>query len=292
MSTNKQSKKHHFSESMFCITARRLFKNKAAMLGLIVLVVEVILAILAPYISKYSYDAVDPINQFVGPCAEHWFGTDNLGRDMFSRVLYGGRYSLAIGISATLLGTVVGMIVGGIAGYFGGTTDLILMRALDVITSIPSMLLTIIIVAVMGTGVVPTLCALAVGGIAGAARMFRAQCLAIRNQEYVEACRSIGCSNISILLRHITPNAISPLIVSTTLGMATAVTTCAGLSFIGLGVQMPIPEWGALLSAGRTYLRQYSYLSIFPGLAIMITVFSLNMLGDGLRDALDPKLKN
>lgn len=292
MSKGNQSKKHNFSESMFSITARRLFKNKAAVLGLCILIIEVVLAILAPYISKYAYDAIDPLHKFMKPCAEHWFGTDNLGRDLFSRVLYGARYSLAIGVSATLLGTLVGMIIGGIAGYFGGTTDLILMRFLDVITSIPSMLLTIIIVAVMGTGVVPTLCALAVGGIAGAARMFRAQCLAIRNQEYVEACRSIGCSHFSILLKHITPNAISPLIVSTTLGMASAVTTCAGLSFIGLGVQMPIPEWGALLSAGRSYLRQYAYLSIFPGLAIMLTVFSLNMLGDGLRDALDPKLKN
>lgn len=292
MSKERQSHKRSRSESMFSITMKRLIKNKAAMLGVIVLLIEAVLAILAPYICRYSFDAVDPVHKFMRPCMEHLFGTDNLGRDLLSRVLYGARYSLTIGVAATLLGTLLGMVIGGISGYFGGKTDFLLMRFLDVITSIPSMLLTIIIVAVMGTGVVPTLCALAVGRIAGSARMFRAQCLAIRGQEYVEACQSIGCSHFSILLRHITPNAISPLIVSTTLGMAGAVTACAGLSFIGLGVQMPIPEWGALLSAGRTYLRQYAYLSVFPGLAIMLTVFSLNMVGDGLRDALDPKLKN
>ena len=292
MKTANRIRRRRATESMFSITMKRLFKNKSAVIGLVILIIEVALAILAPYICRYSYDAIDPLNKFMHPCAEHLFGTDNLGRDMLSRVLYGGRYSLFIGISATLIGALIGMIVGGIAGYFGGTTDQILMRLLDVVTSIPSMLLTIIIVAVMGTGVIPTLFALAVGRIAGSARMFRAQCLAIRGQEYVEACHSIGCSHFSILLSHITPNAVSPLIVSTTLGMAGAVTACAALSFIGLGVQMPIPEWGALLSAGRSYLRQHAYLSVFPGLAIMLTVFSLNMLGDGLRDALDPKLKN
>lgn len=270
----------------------RLMKNKTAMFALIVIVFLVIIAFIAPWIVPYDYAAVNITDRYMAPCAQHLFGTDNMGRDLFSRVVYGTRYSLSIGFSATLLGTLLGMVLGAIAGYFGKSTDNIIMRGLDILQAIPGMLLMIVLAAVLGTGFTVTIIALSIGTAAGNARLFRASILNIRSMEYIEAAQSINCSTIKTIIRHIVPNALSPMIVSFTMGMAGNIVVAATLSFIGLGVQAPLPEWGALLSAARTDMRLYPYLVIFPGLAIMITVFALNMLGDGLRDALDPKLKN
>lgn len=289
---NETTKTKAKKNSEFLRVLRQLSKNKAAMLGMVIFLVEVILAILAPAIIPYDYTKMDMTSQFATPSLQHLFGCDDVGRDIFSRVLYGARYSISLGIFATLISTVLGIIVGAIAGYFGGKVDNIMMRLLDVVQAMPGMLLMIVLCALLGTGFFNTILAMALSTIPGTARMLRAQMLKERENEYIEASQSINCGKVRIIVSHLLPNCMSPLIVSATMGMATMITTASGLSFIGLGVQPPIPEWGAMLSAARAYIRQAPHLVIFPGLAIAVTVLALNLLGDGLRDALDPKLKN
>ncbi len=288
----KAAEKPHKKQTEFRRVVKQLKKNKTAMLGLVVLTIEVIIAILAPYIIPYSITDMDMMNLFSGPSAQHLFGCDDMGRDIFSRVLYGSRYSISIGILAMIISTFFGVIIGAIAGYFGGQVDNILMRLLDIVQAVPGMLLMIVISAVLGPGFINTVIAMSVGGIPGTARMLRAQMLKERGNEYIEAAQSINCSKVRIIFSHLLPNCVSPLIVQSTMGVAQTITMAAGLSFIGLGVQPPTPEWGAMLSASRQFMRQAPHLVIFPGLAIAITVLALNLLGDGLRDALDPKLKN
>ena len=278
--------------SEFLRVMKQLSRNKMAMLGLIILLVEIVLAILAPVIAPYDYAQMDILSMFASPSKDHIFGCDDLGRDIFSRILIGSRYSLSCGILSTLFGTVIGMAIGAIAGFFGGKVDNIIMRLLDVIQAIPGMVMMIVISAVLGPGFVNTIIALAFGTIPGMARMLRAQMLKVRENEYIEAAVSINCSKFRIIMDHLIPNCMSPMIVQATMGVATAITTASGLSFIGLGVQPPIPEWGAMLSNSRQFIRQAPHLVVFPGLAIAVTVLALNMMGDGLRDALDPKLKN
>lgn len=270
---------------------KRLSKNKSAMLGLIIIIVLIISAIFAPILAPCGYEEIDVIHAFQGPSLQHWFGTDNLGHDIFSRCLYGGRYSLLIGVCTVALSLVGGLILGSVSGYFGGLVDNIIMRFLDIIQSIPGQLLAIAVSAVLGTGLDKCVIALAIASCSGYARILRASIMSIRKSEYLEAAISINCTNRRIIMRHILPNTISPLIVQATMGIASAILSAAGLSFIGLGVQPPTPEWGAMLSAGRSYIRDYSYMILSPGILIMLTVLSFNMLGDGLRDALDPKLK-
>ena len=279
-------------QSQFSMVIRRLSKNKAAMIGLFIFLAEIIIAILALKISPYSYSEINNKEMLLGPSLRHLCGTDEYGRDLFSRIIYGTRYSLSIGIIATLGSAFFGMIIGGIAGFFGGNVDNVIMRILDVVQAIPSLLLMIVIAASLGTGYGVTIIALLVSTVPARARLFRASILNIREAEYIEAAQSINCSKFKIILTHIVPNAQSPMIVNVTMGIANSINIVAGLSFVGLGVPLSIPEWGALLSAGRANMRAYPYLVIFPGLAIMITVFALNMLGDGLRDAMDPKLRN
>ena len=271
---------------------RQLAKNKLAVLGLIIMIIEIVLALLAPKIIPYDYTAMDMSVMFAKPSWAHLFGCDDMGRDIFSRVLYGARYSITMGVAAIALATVIGCTIGAVAGYFGGWVDNIVMRALDVVQAIPGMLMMIVISAVLGPGFFNTIFAMAFGYIAGMARMLRAQMLKERNNEYIEAAISINCSRFRIIVSHLIPNCMSPIIVQATMGVAQAITLAAGLSFIGLGIQPPTPEWGAMLSGARQFMRQAPHLVIFPGLAIAITVLSLNLMGDGLRDALDPKLKN
>ena len=280
------------SNSMGKIALRRLLKNKMATIGLIVFIIEVIIAILAPYISKYPYDAMDLTAMFEAPSAAHLFGTDSMGRDMFSRILYGARYSLVIGVSAMALCTAIGIVLGSIVGYIGGIIDDLVMRFLDIIQAIPSMLLMIVIAAAAGNSVPIMIAVIGISGSPAYVRLFRALVLKVRNQEYIEAAKSINCNPFKVVVSHVIPNAISPMLVNVTLGVANSILSAATLSFIGLGVQAPKPEWGALLAIGRQNMMEYPYLVIFPGLAIMITVFALNIFGDGLRDALDPKLNN
>lgn len=279
-------------QSNIVAVLHRLKKNKSAMLGLVIFIILAIIAILAPLIMPYPYEQMDMTSMYASPSAKHWFGTDDLGRDILSRIMYGGRYSLSIGIIATVFSMLIGMAIGAIAGYFGGNTDNILMRIMDIIQAVPGLLLTIAISAVLGSGFDKTILALGLSNIPNFVRIVRASVMSIRKMEYLEAAESIRCSKFRIILHHALPNALSPVIVQATMGIASTVLTAASLSFIGLGVQPPTPEWGAMLSAGRNFIRDYPHMVLFPGVFIMIIVLSLNMLGDGLRDALDPKLKN
>ena len=279
-------------QSEFVRVFKELAKNKTAMLGLIILIIEVILAILAPVIAPYDYTAMDIVAAQQGPTMAHWFGTDELGRDIYSRVLYGARYSISMGVLAVIISTTIGMTIGSIAGYFGGWVDNLIMRLLDIIQSLPAMLLSIVLSAVLGPGYFNTILALSVNGMPASARMLRAQMMKVRGNEYIEAAQSINCSKFRIIVRHMIPNSFSPNIVQATMAIAHMIVMAASLSFIGLGVQPPTPEWGAMLTGARQFIRQCPHMVIFPGLAIAVTVLAVNLMGDGLRDALDPKLKH
>ena len=277
--------------SEFMRVAKQMTYNKFAMGGLFIFVFLLLAVILAPVIAPYDPFMLNMNVRNQGPSMSHWFGTDELGRDIFSRILFAGRYSISMGLSATAFSFFWGVIIGAIAGYFGGWVDSVIMRFLDIIQAIPNLLLVIVVSAVLGPGFFNTIIALAVNGIPGSARMLRAQILRIREVEYIEAAQSINCSRIRIIFSHLLPNSIAPLIVQATMGIAGMISFAAALSFIGLGVQPPTPEWGAMLSASRQYIRDFPHMVIFPGLMIAITILALNLMGDGLRDALDPKLK-
>ncbi len=277
--------------SNFQAIVKRLFQNRGAVIGLIIFIVLALAAILAPVAAPYGYEEMDLTNMLSGPSLEHLFGTDELGRDVFSRIIYGGRYSLSIGLVATAFGAVVGCAIGAITGYFGGTFDTVLMRFLDILEAIPGLLLTICVSAVLGSGFDKTILALAITSIPQYVRLLRAQVFSVRDEEYLEAAESISCSKFRIITRYVLPNSLSPVIVKATMSVAQTILTAASLSYVGLGVQPPAPEWGAMLSAGRAYIRSFPHLVMFPGIFIMITVLGLNLFGDGLRDALDPKLK-
>ncbi len=284
-------KKIKKGQSEFSRFVYQLSKNKLAMVGLVILAFEILIALFATQIAPYGYQEIDPNALRQGPSAAHWFGTDEIGRDIFSRVVVGTRYSLSMGIIATAISSGIGIVIGAIAGFAGGWTDNIIMRFLDVIQSLPGLLLTIVMSAVLGSGYFNTILALSVGGIPGAARMLRANMLKQRKAEYIEAAYSINCSPLRIIFAHHVPNSISANIVGMTMGVAHTIIQAAALSFIGLGVQPPTPDWGAMLSGARAFIRKSPHMVIFPGLAIAITVLAVNMLGDGIRDAMDPKLK-
>ncbi len=270
----------------------RLFRNKTAVVGLVILLVLVICAVFADWLAPYDYAAQDLKNRFVSPCFAHPFGTDNLGRDILSRIIYGSRISLTVGLASVSLATVVGIFLGSIAGFYGGKSDNIIMRAMDVLLAIPSLLLAISIAATLGNGIPNLILAIGFGAAPTYARIVRASIFSLKEQEFIEAARSVGASDFRIIFHHILPNCLAPIIVQMTLGVASAILSTASLSFIGLGIAPPTPEWGSMLSAGRQYIRDAWHIVTFPGAAIMITIFGLNLFGDGLRDALDPKLKN
>lgn len=269
---------------------KRMAYSKATIICTIIVALFVLIAILAPLIAPYDYAEMCD-KSFLAPGEKHLFGTDNLGRDVFSRVIYGTRYSLGLGLAATMVSLVFGMLLGAIAGYYGGAVDEALMRFCDIIQSIPGMLLNMALCVAFGSGTINTIFALGVGGIASSARLMRASFLNLRKAEFVEAARSIGCNDSRIIVRHIIPNAFAPVLVQTTMNIGGVIMTAAGLSFLGLGVQAPLPEWGAMLSGGRDFIRKAPWLCIFPGICILILVLCLNLVGDGLRDAMDPKLK-
>ncbi len=278
-------------QSEFMVVARRLSKNSSAVIGLVVAVVLTLMAIFAPLIAPYRYDKQDLLHSRAAPSAEHIFGTDELGRDVFSRIVWGSRFSLSIGFLAVLFSSGVGMVLGAFAGYFGGLVDDLIMRLIDVVQSIPHILLAIAISVVLGPGFFNTLLALGFGMITMACRLTRAAVMGVRHQEYLEAATSINASTARIIFRHVIPNSFAPLLVSATMSIGNVIMAAAMLSFIGLGVQPPIPEWGAMIAGGRTLIRNCPWMVTFPGIFIMLAVLSLNMFGDGLRDALDPKLK-
>lgn len=279
--------------SMMQETWRRLIKNKGAVIGMIFLAVLVLAALLSPYLFDYDTQVIgmNMPERLQPPSSAHWFGTDEVGRDLFARVIYGARYSLVIGVGSVLIGLVVGTILGSLAGFYGGVMDSVIMRGVDIFYSIPNIMTAVVIVSVLGRSTVNLMIALAFSCASSFSRIVRASVMTIRNQEYVESSYSMGLPTWKIIMKHILPNCLSPIIVQLTLLIGTTIISASSLSFLGIGVPAPAPEWGALLSAGRGHIRNASYMCVIPGLAIMFTVLALNLLGDGLRDALDPKLK-
>ncbi|WP_243109426.1 ABC transporter permease [Anaerophilus nitritogenes] len=292
MSNEDIKKKSTKKRSQYLEVWRRLKQNKSAMVGLLIIIILILSAILAPFIAPYGIDDQDLLNTLQTPSKDHWMGTDNFGRDIFSRIVYGSIISLQVGFISVGIAMIVGGSLGAIAGYYGGKLDNLIMRMMDILLAIPSILLAISIVAALGHGLKNVMIAVGISSIPSYARIVRASVLTLKDQEFVEAARAVGTNNTRIILKHIIPNSMAPIIVQATLGVAGAILSAAGLSFIGLGIQLPTPEWGAMLSSGRQFIRDYPHMTAFPGLAIMITIFGLNLLGDGLRDALDPRLKN
>lgn len=272
---------------------QRLMRNKMAMLGLVILVVLALSAIFADAIADYDTKVVaqNISERLQGPSAAHWFGTDEFGRDIFARIVHGGRVSLVVGLISVSVSLLVGGSLGAFAGFYGGRVDNVIMRVMDIFLAVPSILLAITIVAALGTNLVNVMLAIGVSNTPNFARIVRAAVMGVKDQEFVESARAIGTSNTEIIFREILPNCMAPIIVQATLSVASAILSTASLSFIGLGVQPPDPEWGAMLSSGRNFLRDAVHLTLFPGLAIVVTILALNLLGDGLRDALDPRLK-
>jgi len=275
---------------MFSEIWRRYKKNGQAMVGLVLLTIFVLVAVFANTVAPYGYDDQNADEAMLFPSMEHLFGTDNLGRDVLSRLIYGSRYSLMIGFLAVGISVVLGGILGVLAAYYR-KLDNVIMRTMDLFMAIPQMLLAICIISALGSGLFNLMLAVGLSSTPQFARVVRASVLTTREQEFVEAARAIGAGNGRIIMQHILPNSISPLIVQATLSMARAIISASALSFLGFGIQPPEPEWGAMLSAGRMYIRSQWYLTVIPGLAIMAVVYSLNVVGDGLRDCLDPRLK-
>lgn len=272
----------------------RFSRNKSAMFGLIVLTIIILVAIFADVLYDYDTDVIGQniIERLQPPSAEHPLGTDLYGRDLLARIVYGARMSLLIGLSTVVFSLIVGGLIGACAGFFGGNVDNILMRLVDILLALPSMILAIAVVAALGASTLNLIIALGVSGVPSFARITRVSVLSIRGQEYVEASRADGARSLRIILQDILPNIIGPILVQATLAVATMVLCAASLSFMGLGVQPPMPEWGSMLSEARPYMRSNFTMILFPGLCVIITVLSLNLLGDGLRDALDPRLKD
>lgn len=269
----------------------RLKKNRLSIVGVVVLAAFALVAIFANFLAPYNYSKINLAHQFERPSKQFLLGTDEYGRDILSRLIYGARISLMIGFIAVGIALMFGGTLGAIAGYYGGIIDEVVMRIMDVLLSIPSILLAIAIAATLGPGLFNLMIAVGLSTLPQYARVVRGSILSIRDLEFVEAARAAGSSDLRIITKHILPNCMAPIIVQSTLGVAFAILIASSLSFIGLGVQPPYPEWGAMLSGGRGYIRDFPHMTAFPGLAIMLTILSLNFLGDGLRDALDPKLK-
>jgi ABC-type dipeptide/oligopeptide/nickel transport system permease subunit len=292
------------SVSLWQITWRRLFKRKSAIVGLVILGILVLVALTAQWIAPYNPTqvllGVEPVKSRQAPCIhalgcpsdqpQHIMGIDGNVRDQFSRMLYGTRLSLMVGFSTVSFAIVIGTVLGAMSGYFGGWVDNTIMRVMDVLLAFPSLLLAIAIVTVLGPGLINALLAIGIVSIPAYARVVRASVLSVREMDYVSATRALGGNSFEILFRRIMPNALTPLIVQGTLGIATAILDAAALSFLGLGAQPPTPEWGSMLGSERNQVFTAPHLVFYPGLAIMLTVLSFNLLGDGLRDALDPRL--
>ena len=280
--------------SQLSLIWHRLRRNRLAMLGLALMSAILLLAVFADVIADYTTQVVgmNMLERLQTPSAKHWFGTDGYGRDVFARIIHGSRLSLSLSIISMLIAVAIGSMIGAISGYFGGRIDDVLMRLMDMLLAIPPMLMSISIVAALGRSMANLMLALALAYMPVFARVIRSSILSVKDQEFVEAARACGTSDARIILRHIIPNAVGPIIVQATLAMGSSILTISSLSFMGMGIQPPQPEWGTMLYEGRDLIRTSPYLVIFPGAAIAVSVLSLNLLGDGLRDALDPRLKN
>lgn len=266
-------------------------KDKRAMVGLTFITLLFLIAIFADVVAPYGMREQNLQNVLQSPSFQHWLGTDDLGRDVLSRIIFGTRTSLVIGVSSVAIALAVGGVVGLVSGYFKGIIDIVIMRFSDILLSIPSILLAIAIVASFGSGMFNMIVAIAIGNIAIFARIIRSSVMTLTERQFIEASHALGSSHFRILTKHILPNVLSPIIVQSSLGIAFAILSAAGLGFIGLGLEASVAEWGLMLSSGRTYIRSQTYLTIYPGLAIMFTILAFNMLGDGIRDAFDPKMR-
>ncbi|HOG00550.1 MAG: Glutathione transport system permease protein GsiD [Firmicutes bacterium ADurb.Bin248] len=288
-----QNKKRYRGQSQVYQIWYRFRHNKSAMLGLVIISLLILIAVFADVL--FSYDGIaikqNIMERLQAPSAAHPMGTDDYGRDILARVVHGSRISLGIGFGGVAIALFGGTIIGAIAGFYGGKVDMVVMRVTDIFMAIPNILMAMIIVAVAGTSAVTIAISLGIAAIPTFTRVARGAVLTVREMEYIESARAIGAKNSTIISKHILPNCFAPLLVQTTLSMAIIILSVSGLSYLGMGIKAPIPEWGSMLSASRAYLQGNSYMAIFPGLAIMLTILALNLLGDGLRDASDPKLK-
>ncbi|GIP29635.1 diguanylate cyclase [Paenibacillus sp. J23TS9] len=271
---------------------RAFRKNKIAMIGLMIIIFFIVIALIAPLIAPFDYKDQQLMDRLKAPSSAHWFGTDDLGRDLFSRVLYGARISLWVGFFSVIGSIAAGTALGIIAGYFGKWADMVISRLFDILLAFPSILLAIAIVAILGPSLQNALYAIAIVNIPTYGRLVRAKVLSLKNEEYITSAKAIGMKNMRILLSHILPNSLTPIIVQGTLGIATAIIEAAALGFLGLGAQPPEPEWGKMLSDSRQFIQKAPWTVVFPGVSIMLTVLGFNLLGDGLRDVLDPRMKN
>ena len=292
--TRREYMKAYKKNSAFVENTRVFMRNKLAIAGFIIFLIVVLFALFANVICDYDsvVIAINPAERLMKPCAEHIFGTDELGRDIFGRLIHGARISLRIGLLSVLISLTIGGIIGAVSGFFGGVIDNVIMRAMDVFMCLPAMLLAIAIVAAFGASEFNMMIAIAISTVPQCARIVRSSILSVRGFDYVEAARALGLSTPAIIFKHVLVNGIAPIIVWATMAVAKAITQVAGLSFLGLGIAAPAPEWGTMLSASRGYMRDFPHLVLAPGLAIFFTVLAFNLMGDGLRDALDPKLRH
>ena len=278
-------------KNQFIEVMKRLSYNKGAIAGGIIIVLVIALAIIGPFLCPYNYAKIDVLNRLCSPCWEHPFGTDQLGRDILARILTGARYSLIVGIGSVIISSSLGIIVGCVAGFFGGKVDQTIMRLCDIVQAIPGMILNIAMSCLLGPGVINTTFALGISGISGTARLMRSSILNVRKMEYLDAAAVTNCGTVRTIVKHIFPNTFAPLLVQATMGVGGRIMAAAGMSYIGIGVRPPTPEWGAMLSESRNQFAGAPYLCLIPGICIMLVVLAMNLLGDGLRDACDPKLK-
>jgi peptide/nickel transport system permease protein len=277
---------YQYSANIF----RKLSSNRFAAAGALLVLALFVLSFLAPYITPYSPDDLDAYRVLLPPSADHWMGTDELGRDVLTRIIYGARISLKVGFVSVGIAVLLGTVAGLLAGYFGGWADQLLMRLVDIMLCFPTFFLILAVIAMLEPSIWYIMIIIGLTGWMGVARLVRAEVLSLRERDFVVAARCIGASHIRIIFRHILPNAMSPVYVSATLGVAGAILTESALSFLGIGVQPPVPSWGNMLTAGKDYLEFAWWLSLFPGTAILITVIAYNLVGEGLRDALDPRI--
>jgi ABC-type dipeptide/oligopeptide/nickel transport system permease subunit len=270
---------------------RRFRAHKPAMVGLVILSLYTILAIIAPWVTPYDPVQQNLIASLQTPSAEHWLGTDQLGRDVFTRILYGTRISLLIGVAAVAFGMLIGVPLGVVSGYYGRSTDMIIQRLADIMFSFPSILLALALVAVLGVGLQNVIIAVGIAVVPIFIRLVRSQVLAVREEVYVDAALVIGSRDLRILWHHVLANSWAPIIVQATVSLGITILVAAGLGFLGLGIQAPTPEWGSMLGEGRNYIYSHPHMTTFPGLAIFLAVLAFNLMGDGLRDALDPRMR-
>jgi peptide/nickel transport system permease protein len=287
----QKSQKSSPRAEAFKMFVKRLLKNKAAVVGGLIILFVILVGVLGPFLVKTDPNAQNLINKLQPPSKEHWFGTDNFGRDIFSRIVHGTKLTLTVGFLSVLIGGVIGVILGIVAGYYGGIVDTITMRIADILLAFPGMLLALAIVSVLGGSLINVIIAVGIFSIPAFARIVRGSTLQVKKLEYIDAVRALGASDVRIIFKHILPNILSPIIVQATMRIATAILTASGLAFLGLGAQPPTPEWGAMLSDGRTYMHNASHMVLIPGMMIVVVVLAFNIFGDGLRDALDPKMK-